>query len=74
MKNQFLGPSLVAGGNTSLDPLFLFSHFFFSRFFVFFLAFFSFFPKKKFLVFFFLLFLSNIFFAGVSIRVQLFPP
>ena len=38
VKNQFLGPSRVVG--TPLGPLLLFSYFFFSRFFVFFLAFF----------------------------------
>ena len=56
----------------------IFSHFLFiSSSFDFFNVFhflFSFFLKKKFLLFFFLVFHTNIFFTGVSIRVELFPP
>ena len=51
--------------------IFHFSHFLFiSSFFDFFMFFIlSFFLKKKFLLFFFLVFLSNIFFVGVNVRV-----
>ena len=84
--DSFLGKKTIFGpisGGTPLGPLFLFSFFFFSRVLSFFLLFiffyvfhflFSFSPKKKFLLFFFLTFLSNIFLAGISIRLQLFPP
>ena len=77
MKNQFLGPSRVAGisGGTPLGPLFFFSYFFshflsffmflcsFLHFFIFLMFFIFFFQKKKFVLFFLLVFLSNMFYC-----------
>ena len=68
VKNQFLGPSREVVV-TPLGLLFLCSSFFFGIFF-----FFHFFWRKSFFFSFFLYFFQIIFFAGVSIRVSLFPP